>query len=679
MKMRTKKLQRIFLALVLVLTVVSGLGAVQVQADIFGLNDNLNGMDGNAQYASEEYRDNYSLDTTGLGMFDVMDKALASITNLLFLLVVMIGKLACSVIYHALNFDMAQILTSLISDFINSLNDSIFKPLFAVAFCATAWTMIKRLFRSDIAGTAAEIGKAVFVCVLSALITTNASGVLTLTFNLTKSINRDIIASSSTEDEEGGSTYAKTAAGEVWYNLIHIPWLSLEFGNDIPDDKIVNDILKESSDSNKRNDLIEDYENETETKAFSSDRLIERIVLTIIYLIPLLLKALIFMVLSLSQVMYQTLAIFFLVLAPIMLLLTLLPNLGFPLLTRWMMKILETQIMCIVLTVFLTLLLSLDMWLFNNLSGTLGWLVTVIFQIVIYVIVILKRKEIFSMFSKAGQFVSHARMQMPPFGGMGMHGNYGHGHYGHSYGYGYGGPSYGEYGAAAAQPLRSYDGIVEKYGKQRSSMVSEGNSDAQTASEAAKKQRGSTSDALKRQNQSVNKTSATGKADPGMTARTATAATTAAVTKGAGKANVAAMAAVNTAAGHKESGLDPALTVRQRPSDMANTTAHRQKDSPDMPEDVRMQFYEQDARQFEAGSANDQNVSTSTVPGTPSRSDEDNKQLQAKIKLEKRMEEDRKFLAEHRAKAATERKAYYDRVRQEMKDGTYIAPWKKIP
>ena len=369
----------------------------------FGEIPEFNKLSGDAQYIGSDYRNNYQLDIEKTGMLDVGDKMFNAVANILFFLVTNISYVVCAVFHFSMQLDIPDIFSGQIDGIQAALRGSVFEPLFLLAFAASAFSFVKQLIQRNFTGLLTDIFKVIFILLLSFLVVTKSadtlSNVIGLTKNIAVSALKNINDAKSTDFNP--QSFAAESAGLIWKSLVHNVWLSLEFGKTDIDEGTVKEFLT-VTDPVKREKLVEDYraglgENDKNIMAKSTG--IGRIGFLIVYLIPLFVNSAVYLIISVIQLAFQIMAIFFVLLAPVILLLSLVPAFGgFDLLSNWTTKIIETQLSILVITFLLGLLLKFNQLLYDK-TAEYGWFGVIVIQTLIMVIVVLNRSKILKSLS----------------------------------------------------------------------------------------------------------------------------------------------------------------------------------------------------------------------------------------------------------------------------------------
>lgn len=342
----------------------------------------------------------YYLDMEKTDLMDWMYKIMNDIANLVFVLIRWIGQCVCMIFYYCMNFNLAEMFESEIGEIQKALRSNIFEPLFLLAFSGSAVIILKKMVRRDLMGSFGQVLKVIGILVLSFWIIRDSGTAITATTNITKGISCQAITGMAGVKTTDLASYAANAAGTLWYNLIHQPWKYIEFGDDPVSDADIesiwlNDDYKHGN--TKRDDEVAAYTG----SAFNKERGGERLGFMILYLIPFLIKSVIYIVMSVLSLVFQLIALLWLFMAPIVLLLAMVP--GYEgIISTWLRKMLEAQLSILIMSFIIGLLIKVDDILFSKGGKAWGWLIVLIVQTVLAVFVIIKRDELLGAFSSMG-------------------------------------------------------------------------------------------------------------------------------------------------------------------------------------------------------------------------------------------------------------------------------------
>lgn len=367
-------------------------------------------MSGYAKYLASA--DNYYIDLENQDMFKRGFEILNEITNSLFNDICFTGEVTTLLFYYCIKFDLSDLFANQINDIQSSLNNGVFQPLFYLGFCGVAFVIIKNLIRRNVIGIIGQIGKIIGIWVLSMLLVGHSSTVLSYATGITKSISTQILISMQGNDNVASiDQFAVQSAGAIWVNMVHQPWLFVEFGRDVPDEDMVELLLDDAynpiSNPEGRADLIEDYSG----TAFKKNRIGQKMGFLFLYMVPMKIKSVIYIVLAVLTLGYQLFAVFYVLLAPVILILVMFPGYE-SMMGAWLRKFVETQVGILIMSFVLGLIVMIDNMLFDSCREEWGWFTVIIVQTVIALLVIVKRNELLGAISKMQRAVSMPRYAM---------------------------------------------------------------------------------------------------------------------------------------------------------------------------------------------------------------------------------------------------------------------------
>ena len=368
-----------------------------------GISDieEFNNLSGDAKYLGDSYRDNYSFDIEETGLLDSGKAMVNDIANMLFYAIKTIAYIVVAIFYYAMDLDIGKLLEPFINGIQKSLKEGIFDPLFILAFCGTAILIIKKLFQRDAMGLLSEFIKVIVILILASFVVTDSGSALSYATKITKSIS--INALTNVNEGKSGSSFSADAAGVLWKGMVHDPWVTMEFGftsgGKTASDQTIKAFLSTKPDSKERAKLVKEYmDANPDANNFNKGKGGERVAFAFVYLFLFLFKAAVFLLVALIQLAFQALAVFILLLAPIVLLLALIPGYEMNVISIWLKKLLETQMGILLITFMIGLLVKFDSVLYA-LSGQLGWFIVLIIQVAVSVTIFLQRDKILNLFS----------------------------------------------------------------------------------------------------------------------------------------------------------------------------------------------------------------------------------------------------------------------------------------
>lgn len=127
----------------------------------------------------------------------------------------------------------------------------------------------------------------------------------------------------------------------------------------------------------------------------------------IVYIIPFLVKSAVYLFMASLQLVYQVMALFYVLMAPIILLLSLVPSFcGIDLVSTWLKKILETQIMMLIINLMVGIVTKVDRFLYS-MAPDKGWLIVIVIETILVTFLVLNYKDILSGIAKVTKAAKH--------------------------------------------------------------------------------------------------------------------------------------------------------------------------------------------------------------------------------------------------------------------------------
>lgn len=219
---------------------------VAASSSAIGEVQEFNNLSGNAKYLGSAYRDNYSLDIEEVEISDGIGEYLAgktmeglnALAKVFFFLERLLAYLTVVVFYVSFNLNLVDLFGSQVSVIQQALNDSIFQPLFLMGCAAAFCVLIGRMLRQDLAGALGQIVKVIAIVMMSILVVTKSDTMLSMCNNITKEISLEILVgvNSANGYSDNINAFSGEAAGILWNNMVHQPWLTMEFGYTASDD-----------------------------------------------------------------------------------------------------------------------------------------------------------------------------------------------------------------------------------------------------------------------------------------------------------------------------------------------------------------------------------------------------------------------------------------------------------
>lgn len=387
---------------------------VAASSSAIGEVQEFNNLSGNAKYLGSAYRDNYSLDIEEVEISDGIGEYLAgktmeglnALAKVFFFLERLLAYLTVVVFYVSFNLNLVDLFGSQVSVIQQALNDSIFQPLFLMGCAAAFCVLIGRMLRQDLAGALGQIVKVIAIVMMSILVVTKSDTMLSMCNNITKELSLEILVgvNSANGYSDNINAFSGEAAGILWNNMVHQPWLTMEFGYTASDDQVLG-LLSYKPGAEERKDAIA----ADESGSFLVERATERLGFSFLYLIPCIMKCGIYIIIVLIQLVFQLLSIVYLFMAPLVLIVSLFPGYD-GLIGGWLRKILETQISILVLSLIIGILIKFDELIFDwSRSVGFGWMIALTIQIAIAIALFLNRNKLLMAMSTVQRGVSNPR------------------------------------------------------------------------------------------------------------------------------------------------------------------------------------------------------------------------------------------------------------------------------
>ena len=238
--------------------------AMQVHASgAIGSPESFNHLTGDAKYLGDGYWKNYYLDVEELGNLNFGESILHKVANMLFSFCKWVAYLTVTIFYMCFNLNLSDLFGSQINAVQQALNDSIFSPLFLFGCFAAFCVLTGRILKQDLAGALGQIVKVIFIVMFSILVVRKSDVMLSACNNITKEVSVEILTgvNSANGMKENIDDFAANGAGVLWRNLIHEPWMTLEFDNDSSiTENDVQGLLTLEGGSDARNALVKEYD-----------------------------------------------------------------------------------------------------------------------------------------------------------------------------------------------------------------------------------------------------------------------------------------------------------------------------------------------------------------------------------------------------------------------------------
>ena len=391
------------IALVLyALSEVTNAGVKEIM-DSIGSPESFDKLSGSkTKFLSEKFRGNYHLDAS-FGAFDWWDKTVNFIANLCFDGVTIITYLMIVAFSFAFGTNLSDIFGGVVDNIMKSLKNGIFDSYFGLVVVISMIFVIVSMARKNMSEFISRFSYIIIATTLAIFIASNASKLISVTTNMSKSIGTSAvlsIASSGKSEAYDLDNKISEVSGELWYNLVHEPWKTLEAENKLSD-KEYEQILSLDIDSEERQKIIDNH-NSNDKTLFSDTAGGDRI-LPSIFLIGINgFKTGIMTIIALVQLVFQIFTFVLIFLTPFILLVSMVPSFGgINMVKNFGMQIVGSQFGIVVISFFLGVIIQVDSLIATTIksitNSSYGWMFISFIQALIFLGIIMMRKQIFKL------------------------------------------------------------------------------------------------------------------------------------------------------------------------------------------------------------------------------------------------------------------------------------------
>ena len=358
--------------------------------------------DGWGQFINDPYRNNYSLDLGDLsGFVDIPEKMINSLSNMLFSGMVIISWLGISIFNFCFNNNITNKFSEIIEGVSGSLKTGVFDKFFMLMFTISLISLLLYYLKRNYA---AVINHILIVALLSIMAVTfsskSANNFVMETLNLSNDIGMTLVSSLSGEEYTENAIMNMT--GTLWGNLVHKPWVILEYDGKVSvDDRNKEESIKKSKEmlSLSKNS---DERKELAKKEIKDVSMTSRLASTFILFLINLVKIGILMILGVIQIFLQILSNVMILIAPVLLLLAIVPFFGGLNMLKWLgQKYLGIQLNIILLSFGIGVLIVIDKAVLEFFIGIgASFTVALLIQCICWILLIVFRKQVILNFSK---------------------------------------------------------------------------------------------------------------------------------------------------------------------------------------------------------------------------------------------------------------------------------------
>lgn len=383
-------------------------------------NSPFEGASGWGQFMSDKYRENYYLDVGDVGSFDLLNKGMNMFSNAFFYIALVITWVGLNVFNLCFGSDITNFFSSVLDKVSSSLQNGVLNKFFLIMFMLSLISVVISYVKRNYAAVFSQL---LIVAVIGAmpvaLTSSTIRNFVTDTTALSREIGSSLVANMNESDGSGMAENSKTdMLGNMWSNLIHKPWLVLEFDGKVGTDyegnteaiELSESILSKGENSSEREEIVKEYTKDISyTGRFAS---------TLILVIITIVKAVILIIIGVMQIFLQILAVGMVLVLPLILLLAIVPFFGGLELLKFLgEKYLGVQIGIILLSFVISFLLLIDAVTLEFLMKLkASFVVALMIQTICWILLVVNRKMVVSSLMRLQERISRGSSSYLRFG-----------------------------------------------------------------------------------------------------------------------------------------------------------------------------------------------------------------------------------------------------------------------
>lgn len=365
-------------------------------------------QEGWGQFIAEKYRNNYALDVIDMHGWELIDKAINGLTNIVFSGIVMISWFGVNIFRFCFTNDIAAGFANQLNSVLGSLNNGIFNNFFMIVFMISLFSIVYNLYKKNFSAIGSQILAVAIIYATTAFLSNGAVGFLSKTTEFSKTIGTSAIVAINGKDNNEGSLedYSKTVVGTLWGNFVQQPWVMLEFDGKLQlmnKDSINKEALDYSKDilskpygSDEREKALKSIDEKFNNELFSKNGINTKLVSVCVLFIITLIKMIILIAVGMIQIGFQLMSILLILLLPFIMLIAIVPFFGGTNIIKGIArKYLGTQLGIIVSSFVLALLVLVDtvtLTMFQSWGANL--IIALLMQCTCWIMVIAFRKQL---------------------------------------------------------------------------------------------------------------------------------------------------------------------------------------------------------------------------------------------------------------------------------------------
>lgn len=370
-------------------------------------------QEGWGQFIAEKYRNNYALDVIDMHGWELIDKAINGLTNIVFSGIVMISWFGVNIFRFCFTNDIAAGFANQLNSVLGSLNNGIFNNFFMIVFMISLFSIVYNLYKKNFSAIGSQILAVAIIYATTAFLSNGAVSFLSKTTEFSKTIGTSaIVAINGKDNNNEGSLedYSKTVVGTLWGNFVQQPWVMLEFDGKVP---LINksdssneenkdaldyskEILSEPYGSDEREKALESINEKFNKELFSKNGINTKLVSVCVLFVITLIKMIILIAVGMIQIGFQLMSILLILLLPFIMLIAIVPFFGGTNIIKGIArKYLGTQLGIIVSSFVLALLVLVDtvtLTMFQSWGANL--IIALLMQCTCWIMVIAFRKQL---------------------------------------------------------------------------------------------------------------------------------------------------------------------------------------------------------------------------------------------------------------------------------------------
>ncbi|MBO3427899.1 TcpH [Clostridium perfringens] len=366
-------------------------------------------QEGWGQFIADKYRNNYALDIIDTHGWELIDKAITGLTNIVFSGIVMISWFGVNIFRFCFTNDIAAGFANQLNSVLGSLNNGVFNNFFMIVFMISLFSIVYNLYKKNFSAIGSQILAVAIIYATTAFLSNGAVGFLSKTTEFSKTIGTSAIVAINGKDNNEGSLedYSKTVVGTLWGNFVQQPWVMLEFDGKVP---LVTDkggennealdyskaILSEPYGSDEREKALESINEKFNKELFSKNGINTKLVSVCVLFVITLIKMIILIAVGMIQIGFQLMSILLILLLQFIMLIAIVPFFGGTNIIKGIArKYLGTQLGIIVSSFVLALLVLVDtvtLTMFQSWGANL--IIALLMQCTCWIMVIAFRKQL---------------------------------------------------------------------------------------------------------------------------------------------------------------------------------------------------------------------------------------------------------------------------------------------